>query len=113
MDPNMVVSHYCTCKLNQKHSDIIAYRCYEIWCYATGNVSLPGAHSAIVNAMAQCTINADKHFWDFIDKPVSMIAMADVWAVKKKKGDIHNVELKKKTPTGWKEGEIGLAGTTT
>jgi hypothetical protein len=81
----------------------------EMWCYATGNISFPGAQSAIVDAMAQCAIVADKHFWAFIDKPASMIAMADVWAAKKKKGDIHGSELKRKTPMGWTEGEIGLA----
>jgi hypothetical protein len=29
-------------------------------------------------------IVAHKRFWEFIDKPVSMIVMADVWAAKGK-----------------------------
>jgi hypothetical protein len=39
---------------------------------------------------------ADKRFWEYIDKPVSMIAMADVWAAKRKNRDIRNAELKRK-----------------
>jgi hypothetical protein len=80
-----------------------------MWFHVTGNVSLPGAHSTIVNMMAQCTIASYKLFWDFIDKSVSMIAMADVWAVRKKKRYIHDAELKRKIPTGWAEGETGSA----
>jgi hypothetical protein len=44
---------------------------------------------------------ADKRFFDFIDKPVSMIPMADVWASKIKKRDIRNAELQRKIPLGW------------
>jgi hypothetical protein len=102
-----VVSHYGSCKLSQKHSGVIGYRCDEIWCYITSNESTPGAHSAIVNAKAQCTLVADKCFWDHIDKPVSMIAMTDVWAAKRKKRDIGNAELKRKIPLGWMEGKTG------
>jgi hypothetical protein len=83
MDPKNVVSHYGSCKLNQKHSGVVEYRCDEMWCHVTSNPSLPGAHSAIVDARAQCTIVADKRFFEFIDKPVSMIAMVDVSALKK------------------------------
>jgi hypothetical protein len=82
MDPNKVVSHYGSCKLNQKHSGVIWYECDEMWSHVTGNVSLHGAHSEIVDARAQCTIVANKHFFEFIDKPVSIIAMVDVWASK-------------------------------
>jgi hypothetical protein len=81
-----------------------------MWCYVTGNLSLPGAHSAIVDAKAQCTIVAGEHFWPFIDKPVSMIAMEDVWASKIRKQNIRNLERKKrKVPSGWTEGETGSA----
>jgi hypothetical protein len=107
MDPKKVVSHYASCKLSQKHSGVIGYGCDEMWCYVTGNESLPGSHSAIVDAREQCTIVADKRFWDYIDKPMAMIAMLDVWASKKKNRDIRNAELKRKIPSGWTEGEIG------
>jgi hypothetical protein len=109
MDPKKVVSHYGSCKLNQKHSDVIGYGCDEMWCFVTGNESLPGAHSAIIDAKAQCTIVEDKPFFDFIDKPVAMIAMTDVWAAKRKNRDIRNAELKRKLPAGWTEGEEGSA----
>jgi len=109
MDPKKVVSHYGSCKLNQKHSAVIGYGCEEMWCYVTGNESLPSAHSAIVDARAQSTIVADKRFWEYIDKPVLMIAMADVWAAKIKNRDIRNKELKRKIPSGWTEGESGSA----
>jgi hypothetical protein len=110
MDPKKVISHYGSCKLNQKHSGVIGYGCDKMWCYVTGNESfLPGAHSAIVNAKAQSTIVADKHFFDFIDKHVSMIAVADDWAAKIKKRDIHNAELQRKIPLGWTEGKTGSA----
>jgi hypothetical protein len=106
--PKKVVSHDGTCKLNKRYSDIIGYGWDEMWCYATGNAALPGEHSAIVDARAQCTIVADKRFWDFIDRPISMIAMADIWAAKNKKRDIRDAELKRKISTGWTEGEEGL-----
>ena len=104
MDPKKVISHYSSCKLNQKHSGVIGYGCDEMWCYVTGNDSLLGAHSAIVDARAQSTVVADKRFLDYIDKPVSMIAMADVWAAKRKNRDIRNNELNRKIPSGWTEG---------
>ncbi len=104
-----MVSHYGSCKPNQKHSGVIGYGCDEMWCYVTSNKSLPEAHSAIVDAKAQCTIVADKHFWDFIDKPVAVIAMTDVWAAKRKNRDIRNAELKRKLSAGWTEGEEGSA----
>jgi hypothetical protein len=47
MDPKKVVSHYSSCKLNQKHSGVIGYGYDEMWCCVTGNESLPGVHSAI------------------------------------------------------------------
>jgi hypothetical protein len=86
MDPKKVVSHYGSCKLNQKHFGVIGYRCDEMWCHVTGNPSLPGAHPEIADARAQCTIVADKRFFEFIDKPVPMIGMVDVWASKNKIG---------------------------
>jgi hypothetical protein len=67
MDSKKVVSHCGTCKLNQKHSHIIGYGWDEMWCYVTGNIPFPGVHSTIVDAMAQYTIVADKHFCDFIE----------------------------------------------
>jgi hypothetical protein len=54
----------------------------------------------MIHAKAQCTIVADKRFKDFIDMPVAMIAMADVWAAKKRNRDVLNAELKRKVPTG-------------
>jgi hypothetical protein len=109
MDPKVVL-HYGTCKLNQKHSaGVIGYGCDEMWCYVTGNLSLPGAHPAIVGANAQCKIVADERFWPFVDKPVSMIAMADVQVSKIRKRNICNLELKRKVPSGWTEGETGSA----
>jgi hypothetical protein len=81
----------------------------QIWCFVIGNLSLPGAHSAIVDAKARCTIVADEHFWHFIDKPVSMISMADVWASKIKKRNMRDSKLKRKVPSGWTEGETGSA----
>ncbi len=75
-------SHYSSCKLNQKHSGVIGYGCDKMWCFVTDNDSLLGAHSAIVDARAQSTVMADKRFLEYIDKPVSMILMADVWAAK-------------------------------
>jgi hypothetical protein len=80
-----------------------------MWCFITGNDSLPGAHSAIVDARAQSTIVADSRFWKFVDKPASMIPMIDVWASKRKNRDLRNEELKRKTPSGWTEGITGLA----
>jgi hypothetical protein len=80
-----------------------------MWWYVTGNESLPGAHSAIVDAWAQSTIVADNRFWEYIDRPVSMIAMVDVWAAKRKNRDIRKQELKRKVPTGWTEGKTGSA----
>jgi hypothetical protein len=68
-----------------------------MWCYVTANEALPGAHSAIVDARAQCTIVADDRFQRYMDKPVAMIAMTDV------------AELKRKVPTGWTEGVEGSA----
>jgi alpha-D-ribose 1-methylphosphonate 5-triphosphate synthase subunit PhnG len=59
-------------------------------CYITGNESLPGAHSAIVDARAQSATVADKYFGECIDKPVSMIAKADIWAAKRKNRDTGN-----------------------
>jgi hypothetical protein len=109
MDPKKVVSHYSSCKLNEKHSSVIGYGCDEMWCFVTGNDALPGAHSAIVDARAQSTIVADDRFWEYIDRPVSMIAMVDVWAAKRKNRDIRNEELKRKVPTGWTEDEMGSA----
>ena len=70
MDPKKVVSHYGSCKSNAKHSVLLRYDCDKMWCYVTGNKSLSGAHSAIVDARAQGTIVADDRFWDFVDKPV-------------------------------------------
>jgi hypothetical protein len=77
MDPKKV-SHYGSCKLNQRHSGVIGYGCDEMWCHVSGNPSLPGAHSAIVDARAQCTIVAGRRFFEFIDKPVLMIATVNV-----------------------------------
>jgi hypothetical protein len=109
MDPKKIVSHYSSCKLNQKHSSVIGYGCDEMWCYITGNDSLPGAHSSIVDARAQSTIVADSRFWEFIDRPASMIPMIDVWAAKRKNRDLRNEELQRKVPTGWSEGETDSA----
>jgi hypothetical protein len=47
MDPKKVVSHYGTCKLNQKHSGVIGYGCDEMWCFVTSNLTLPEAHSGL------------------------------------------------------------------
>ena len=71
-----------------------------MWYYVTGNKLLPSAHSAIVDARAKSTIVADKRFWEYIDKHVSMIAMADIWAAKRKNRDIRNEELKRTIPSG-------------
>jgi hypothetical protein len=109
MDPKKVVSHYTGCKLNRKHSFVLGYGCDEMWCYVTSNQSLPGAHSAIVDAKAQCTIVADDRFWAYIDKPMSMMFMAEVWAVKNRTRDVRNAELKRKVPPGWTEGEADSA----
>jgi hypothetical protein len=109
MDPKKIVSHYTSCKLNQKHSSVIGYGCDEMWCYVTGNDSLPGAHSAIVDARAQSAIVADSRFWEFIDRPASMIPMIDVWAAKRKNRDLRNEELRRKIPSGWTEGVTGSA----
>jgi hypothetical protein len=80
MDPKKVISHFGSCKLNQKHSGpgVIGYGCDEMWCYVTANELLPSAHSSIVDARAQSTIVADKRFLEYIDKPMSMIAMVDL-----------------------------------
>jgi hypothetical protein len=80
-----------------------------MWCYITGNDSLLGAHSAIVDARAQSTVVADKRFLEYVDKLVSMIAMADVWAAKQKNRDIRNNKLNRKIPSGWTEGKTGSA----
>jgi alpha-D-ribose 1-methylphosphonate 5-triphosphate synthase subunit PhnG len=69
-----------------------------MWCYVSGNESLPGAHSAIVDARAQSAAVADKRFGEYIGKPVSMIAMTDVWASKRKNRDVRDEELKRKIP---------------
>jgi hypothetical protein len=74
-----------------------------------GNESLPGAHLAIADARAQSTIVAENRFWEYIDRPVSMVAVEDVWAAKRKNRDIRNEELKRKVPTGWTEGKTGSA----
>ena len=94
MDPKKVVSHYASCKLSMKHSNVIGYGCSEMWCYVTSSELLEGAHSAIVDARAQSTIVSDERFWPFIDKPASMIAMDEVWASKRKTRDARNAELK-------------------
>jgi hypothetical protein len=107
MDPKKAASQYGRCKLYPKHSGVIGYGCDEMWCYITCKVLLPYVHSAIVDAWAQSSIVADKHLWEYIDKPVSMIAIADVWAGKRKNREKRNKELKRKIPLGWTEGETG------
>jgi hypothetical protein len=67
MDPKKFISHYGSCKLNQKHSGVISYGCDEIWCYVTANELLPSSHSFIVDARAQSTVVADKRFGEYID----------------------------------------------
>jgi hypothetical protein len=53
---------------------------------------------------------ADKRFWEYIDKPMSTIAIiVDIWAAKRKNRDIHNKKLKRKIPSGWSTGESGSA----
>jgi hypothetical protein len=43
----------------------------------------------------------DSRFWPFIDRPVSIIAMEDVWAAKRKRRDVRDAELKRSLPSGW------------
>ena len=86
IDPKKIDSHCGGREQNAQHSGVIGCGCDKVRCRVTGNDCLPGAHSATVNAKAQCTIMVDEHFSDFVDKPVAMIAtMADAWALQKKK----------------------------
>jgi len=109
MDPKKVVSHHTSCEPNTKHSAVLGHGCEEMWCFVTGDNCLLEARSAMADAKAQCAIAADSRFMNFIDKPVAMMAMVDVWAAKKKARDLRSAELKRKVPTGWIEGEDNSA----
>jgi hypothetical protein len=63
---------------------------------------------ALQQSWAQPTTMAGKRFLDFVDRPMAMIAVADVWAAKENR-DMRNAELRCKAPTGWTEGKADSA----
>ena len=86
---------------------MIGYGLEEIYCYVTKKDSLEGAHSSIVDALAQSIVVSHEYFEPFWDKPVGIISLESVWETKRKKIIEQDAELKRQLPVGWSEMDPG------
>jgi hypothetical protein len=97
------IKNYKACQLNDKHSKVVGYGLEVVYCYVTGEQKLEGAHSSLVDAKAQCRVVTDDRFKTFIDKPMSIVLLEDVWAAKRKTIEAHEEEIARGVPDGWSE----------
>ena len=81
---------HITCMFNSKHSGVIGYGLEEIYCYVTGQDCLDGAHSSIVDAIAQSYIVGHEEFQKFWDNPVGIVEMSTIWETNVKKNRAAN-----------------------
>ena len=68
---------------------------------------LAGAHSSIVDAIAQSFVVGHELFQKFWDKPVGIVLLTSVWEKKRNKRIQQEAELSRRLPCGWEEMDSG------
>ena len=105
LDPSIVMKHYTSCRMNNKHTGLQGYGLELTWCHIMKKTELEGAHSSLVDCIAQTDILVHPEFLSFVDKPKSIVLMNDVFGAKRKRREQSGKEVRRKTGLGWDEND--------